>query len=98
MTFDVETAHRQVQKLNRLSSDVAYIDQKLGKCESELRRLWSASETRYFEEILMQLRGSCIELEKELKNISRDMVQAVEDIVAEEAEAAASAALGGSAE
>lgn len=89
MALDLIKAQAQLEKLSRALDDANELKRELSAYRRELNRSWSAGEVIYFNRTIDSLRARCSQLERSLEALRRDMKRALEDIQAEEAQAAA---------
>ena len=87
--LDVSAANDQVKQLTMQSAAAEHVVVMLSTYKRALLEAWSGQEVSHIEKAVSSMAARCEELEKVLQRLSQNIVYAIEDVLAEEAAAAA---------
>ncbi len=87
MAFDISAANQQIRRLKQQSAAASHCARQLITYKKELTGAWSGVEVRYIRKAIDQQIRKYEVLSADLDRLSRDMAQAVKDILLEESAA-----------
>lgn len=92
MSLNETMARRQLAEIKRCAKQMQAVEKGLRRYGTALNQSWSAPEIRYLSRVVEDLSGRSRKLTDRLNSLYRDMDEAIEDILAEEAAEEAAAA------
>ena len=86
MALNVESTGKLAQRMTQQSALAAHTARLLANYRKQLGAAWSGEECQYIELAIDGLIRQCPDISTRAESIERDIVRAIEDILAEEAQ------------